>query len=857
MGELRKLIGDVKLQPSYGLKRSTKLKKKVKNWGQLILGMITGLLLGLLTESNIFMSGLVQMQNMTCFMLSTNRDGVSTPQRHISLRYNEDPMKIIQQSNPYLKNQEAESNLVFVGVMTAQKYLPTRAVAVYETWGRELPGKIAFFSSETSTLPNHRKDLPLVRLRHVDDSYPPQKKSFMMLQYIWENYGDRFEWFIRADDDVYMRPDKLEAFLRSLDSRKPLFIGQAGRGNQEEFGLLSLEYDENFCMGGPGIIMSRETLKRVAPHIRYCLKNLYTTHEDVELGRCVRKFADVSCTWSYEMQTILYHNSSGYEAFTGNLKQKEVHRAITLHPVKQYKHMYRVHNYMRQLKIQELLQEIILLKRDLKRSLELNKDSQVVARNLDLMTKKFNSVQEYKKALEDIDQIGMEPNLKKFKATTDNEILHWDFIQRSLYSADNFNPRRRMERAYREGIEDVIRDFMETINKFSRQRGRVIEYQDLLYGYARMDPLHGADFILDLLLKYKKYRGRKMTVPVRRHAYLQRQFSGMDIRELSSTEDIDDENGKKTFFEEVGNSLAGIKNRISSSSTFLNFGNWGLAPKKKIINFILPLSGRFRTFLRFIRNYEEICLKRDAWTSLFIILFKNERENTVGETIEFMKELQSNYPNALIRVVPVKEEFARATALEIGARQCPEDEYNILFFIDVDMVFDETTLERIRLNTIEGKQVYFPIVFSEFDPTVVYNYDEIGESPNHYLINSNTGYWRQFGFGIASMHGKDLRMIGGYNTTIKGWGKEDVDVFDKFVAISSNITIFRSVDHALVHVFHLVECSDRLEETQLKMCRGTRKDTYGSVDQLANFLYDNPAEFKAAIARKKAPKTAR
>jgi hypothetical protein len=39
-------------------------------------------------------------------------------------------------------------------------------------------------------------------------------------------------------------------------------LGQAGRGNNEEFGLLSLEFDENFCMGGPGIIMSRQTLKR-------------------------------------------------------------------------------------------------------------------------------------------------------------------------------------------------------------------------------------------------------------------------------------------------------------------------------------------------------------------------------------------------------------------------------------------------------------------------------------------------------------------------------------------------------------------------------------------------------------------
>lgn len=48
-----------------------------------------------------------------------------------------------------------------------------------------------------------------------------------------------------------------------------------------------------------------------------------------------------------QMQSILYHNSSGAQAFTGNLKKKEVHRAITLHPVKNPPHMYRLHNYMR------------------------------------------------------------------------------------------------------------------------------------------------------------------------------------------------------------------------------------------------------------------------------------------------------------------------------------------------------------------------------------------------------------------------------------------------------------------------------------------------------------------------------
>lgn len=201
-----------------------------------------------------------------------------------------------------LKGQSSSSKkLLFVGVMTAQKYLDTRAAAVYDTWGQEINGDVAFFTSATAQAPPKARHLPLVRLRDVDDSYPPQKKSFYMLQYMWLVLGDKYEWFMRADDDVYIRPDKMERFLRSINSSKAHFIGQAGRGNQEEFGQLSLEYDENFCMGGPGIIFSRETLRRVVPHVETCLRNLYTTHEDVELGRCVQRFARISCTWSYEV----------------------------------------------------------------------------------------------------------------------------------------------------------------------------------------------------------------------------------------------------------------------------------------------------------------------------------------------------------------------------------------------------------------------------------------------------------------------------------------------------------------------------------------------------------------------------
>lgn len=178
---------------------------------------------------------------------------------------------------------------------------------VHRTWAQTVPGRVEFFSSEGSdtSIP-----IPIVALKNVDDSYPPQKKSFMMLKYMHDHYLDKYEWFMRADDDVYIKSEKLESFLRSLNSSEAIFLGQTGMGAREELGKLALEPGENFCMGGPGVIMSREVLKRMVPHIRECLQEMYTTHEDVEIGRCVRRFAGVQCVWSYEVRCC--HSRASY-----------------------------------------------------------------------------------------------------------------------------------------------------------------------------------------------------------------------------------------------------------------------------------------------------------------------------------------------------------------------------------------------------------------------------------------------------------------------------------------------------------------------------------------------------------------
>ena len=206
-----------------------------------------------------------------------------------------------EHSRPLNFASEVKSKeLLFVGVMTARKYVETRARALYNTWGKQVPGRLEIFvASGNQTL---ETELPIKTLPEVNDNeYPPQKKVMRMLRFMYDYYVDQYEWFMRADDDVYVRSEKLEKLLRTLDSSNDAVVGQGGVGKKDEIDQLGLLKGECYCIGGPGVIMSRNVLKKMAPNIEECLKDTASTHEDVELGRCIRKFAGVSCLWAEEV----------------------------------------------------------------------------------------------------------------------------------------------------------------------------------------------------------------------------------------------------------------------------------------------------------------------------------------------------------------------------------------------------------------------------------------------------------------------------------------------------------------------------------------------------------------------------
>ncbi|XP_032807322.2 chondroitin sulfate synthase 1 [Petromyzon marinus] len=777
-------------------------------------------------------------------------------------------------------------NFLYVGVMTAHKYLETRGRAAFSTWVRSVPGTVEFFSSwgSRTELP-----LPLVTLPGVDDAYPPQKKSFLMLKYMHDHHLDRYEWFMRADDDAYVRGERLEQFLRGLNSSEPHYLGQTGLGTAEELGKLALEPGENFCMGGPGMVFSREALRRVGPHVGQCLRELHTSHEDVEIGRCVRRFAGTQCVWSYEMQQLFYENyEHHHKGYIHDLHKSKMRAAITLHPNKQPAYQHRLHSQLLALRISELRQRTLQLHRDAALAAKLAAGEAAAAAAAGGGAASGAGGAAERPRREDR-RLGAPPTFMRFTPPSRDQVLEWDFLTGRLqYSAaDGAPPRRSLGMAMRLALDDIIMRVMEMINANSHARGRVIDYKELQYGYSRVNPVSGAEYVLDLLLLYKKYAGKKMTVPVRRHAYLQQSFvraESHEAEEIRDPEALALSIDRSAAANSKGGSL--IRGSLSIFSKplkmFVPFrlfdrgggngggGNGGdggdggdgeaAGPRQAEgkVHVLVPLMGRLGIFKRFMDSFEHTCLRSGQNVKLLVLLFDEQPRTgpspaaaaaaeaasgaaassagTSERHRDVLRRYQRRHPRAELEIRRMPGPFSRGVALEEGASLFSND--TLLLFCDVDLVFTADFLHRCRANTVQGASAYFPIVYSEYNPRFARG--EPGDEPpaaaegdpsGHFALSRRGGFWREYGYGITCIYRGDLAAAGGFDTSIRGWGLEDVDLFSR--VLHARLAPFRSQEPGVVHVHHPVACDPALPPHQLRMCLGSRASAYADGRQLA------------------------
>jgi glycoprotein-N-acetylgalactosamine 3-beta-galactosyltransferase len=191
-------------------------------------------------------------------------------------------------SEKYLTNKKNPT--IFCLIITTADNLNSHAEQIYDSWAHKcdqhrfitlIPGnnKSEIWEEKYKNKLNLLKPDGFI----IDKYNLLSHKMFRMFMDVYKYYN-KYDWYLKADDDTFIFYDNLKKFLADKNSSEPITFGR-------DFHMAG-----GYHSGGAGYLLSHESLKRMASKL---IQN-YTScsisgFEDVDVGNCWRS---ANVTWS-------------------------------------------------------------------------------------------------------------------------------------------------------------------------------------------------------------------------------------------------------------------------------------------------------------------------------------------------------------------------------------------------------------------------------------------------------------------------------------------------------------------------------------------------------------------------------
>lgn len=573
----------------------------------------------------------------------------------------------------YFSTELGIKQKLLVSVLSSSNSIESNAIVINKTISH-MSEKTVYFMDTSSKLNTSRLNMPdivaFIDSRHI-------LKPFHMFKYLIDNYLQEFDYFFIVNDSSYINIRKLYSMVGKISTKENLYFGE------------KIDKNSLYCNLNAGIVLSNSLLKSISNNMDWCIKNIDSDSNDVNIGRCILHSANVKCTsdlmgQSYSSFNILQYTNVKHE-LQFLRKQDQFNNAVTVYPVIKEDYFFILHAYF----TMKGLENDFSLINTLRKSIETTAD-------------KFQDLLQ-KLAWPTGNQPGNIPH-------TRFDILHWKyFTNSSLYLRDDFSTVSNLSKIELKDIQSVLNSSIEFIhNKYSGK----LKFSHLVCGYKKFDSSRGMNYIVHL--EFKNHNNQSVSKRIQ----VCKPLGKIDILKIP------------------------------------------YVTENTRINIILPVRpSDVDAALHYLQKYRKTCMDKKENSFLMLVLlyepnlpgknskydiYKKIKDKALSLSKDFRRDsykitwLSIKLPKNSKRYTHLHDYLLNFAILDLALQKFSTEA--LIFFTSPNSEIYNDFLNRIRMNTIQGYQVFSPIPFTEYSPNITQRTTpiiDINKNMGHFNVHNN------------------------------------------------------------------------------------------------------------------------
>ncbi|XP_059159159.1 chondroitin sulfate synthase 2-like [Physella acuta] len=594
-----------------------------------------------------------------------------------------------------------------------------------------------------------------------------------VFKYVIKKYGHDYDYYMFISDKGYIRAEKVFDLVSHISVSRHVHLGSPK----------GVDGGKAYCALEGGIILSQSLLSRVNASLKWCLDNCHSNDQSVNFGKCLLHVSELECTNTAANKVYKAFPVKDFN-FNKNIDsmkdQPDFNKSLSIYPIPDDITHYKLHRYFCEVELNSTRHQIQEMKDNILYM------SQFAPGGRDSISWPIGVPEPYKPK-------------NRF------DVIRWDyFTETHIFFQDDFTNVKELIGVDKLDIQDIIKISMEKLNE---KHNNKYLYSYLINGYRRFDPQRGMEYLLDLALD-------DTSIPA-------------------------EENGENNY-----------NKRIVEKRVFLvrPLGEVEVVPMPYVtestrLNIILPITpSDLDGWGIFLENYARLQADAADNLALIIVFIYNQIPKTGEDDIfSVLKSMVAYYDDK-------SEDGVKTKTINFSSNGTYVPEFKIIDMVSeqlepdalmltctVGMQLNVEMLNRVRINTIPGWQVFFPVGFWQYKPNLIYDKKPY---PTEIEFSSKTGHYDVLSYEHGSFYNSDYQEARKSMTQVELMENDLYEIFVKF----GKIHVFRAVEPEFKHYYMQLDCLSSSPAKLYERCVERKSLNLATRAQLAKRIFQYQAK---------------